>query len=83
MEEVEGMNLSLSCSAMGHPPPAIVWEKMRMDNNTGQVETSRLTVIDGVYTFLEADVSDSGIYICTASNDYGSARMTFNVTISE
>lgn len=72
----------MSCSATGTPQPLIVWSK-KANDQTDQIETLRMNVVDGVFTFIEAAVTDSGIYICNACNDYGSAERIYNVTISE
>ncbi|XP_071812738.1 vascular endothelial growth factor receptor 1-like isoform X2 [Apostichopus japonicus] len=80
IEELEGTNFSMSCSATGTPQPLIVWSK-KANDQTDQIETLRMNVVDGVFTFIEAAVTDSGIYICNACNDYGSAERIYNVTI--
>ncbi|KAJ8025125.1 Vascular endothelial growth factor receptor 1 [Holothuria leucospilota] len=76
-ESEEGKNFTLKCSSDGFPVPTIEWR-----NEVNRIDPLRTTVIDGTFTLIDAKVADSGIYICTAWNEYGKDELRFNVTIS-
>ena len=72
-----GDDLSINCSAAGHPPPIVswkrpegAWEKMRMKVDRGNLAISPLS-----YT-------DSGVFICEAKTPYYKieARMDLVIT---
>lgn len=62
---VQGTDLSLPCLATGSPQPRIKWTKLHeaFDVNTQQVGNTLLITI--------AQVSNRGVYICSAENDDG------------
>ena len=65
--------LKLYCHADGNPQPVIAWTLL--DNNqTMDGEEERLTL-------QRAQKSDSGIYVCTASNFLGNDSKTIAVDV--
>nr|XP_051676343.1 hemicentin-1 isoform X2 [Oryctolagus cuniculus] len=72
-------SLELDCQVAGSPPPAIVWLK------DGQLIDGR----DGFKVLLngrklviaQAQVSDTGVYQCVATNTAGDHRKEFEVTV--
>lgn len=62
------------CPAMGVPKPVITWLK----NNES---VSQKLVQNGELIFDKVDLSDSGIYTCTASNSAGSISISFQCLI--
>ncbi|KAL9970388.1 hypothetical protein ACROYT_G022753 [Oculina patagonica] len=82
----EGGTATFTCSATGQPQPEVKWNK-----SDGSLPTSRTITHDGMLTVMNADVGDSGLYICTATNAVGSnssgvtlkvIRLTINVSTS-
>lgn len=66
---------TLQCSAEGEPPPVITWFK----DGVALIPTVRRAVLPaGGLFFLRASHarrdSDSGVYWCEATNQYGTAR---------
>ena len=63
--------LRLSCEVVGQPKPTFQWEK---DSKLLQ-ESARVTITEeGFVSTLEvtkSDFEDSGLYTCTAVNDFG------------
>ncbi|KAL9970391.1 hypothetical protein ACROYT_G022756 [Oculina patagonica] len=63
----EGGTATFTCSATGQPQPEVKWNK-----SEGSLPASRTTIHDGMLTVMNADVGDSGLYVCTATNAVGS-----------
>ncbi|KAJ8270053.1 hypothetical protein GJAV_G00109830 [Gymnothorax javanicus] len=77
----EGQLVSFSCRAEGDPPPAIVWispQRRRIAARSG----ARVTVLPGgTLEIRYAQVSDSGTYICIASNAGGNDTYFATLTV--
>ncbi|XP_065914251.1 adhesion G protein-coupled receptor L3-like [Dysidea avara] len=85
----EGLNITLTCSGAGHPPPQVEWRKVdgtfsnrttlsnsSMSTNEGNV--TRVTVeliITGAYR------CDNGIYECSVSNLLNTVTNTVNLSV--
>ncbi|CAF0804833.1 unnamed protein product [Rotaria sordida] len=68
LRAVEGQNVILPCETFGAPMPKVYWSKR------DQVITGgRYTILeDGSLMIREASAADSGVYICNATNKFGS-----------
>ena len=76
----EGNNTTITCEALGYPPPTIVWSKTNgplsdrvsvsdsVSFPTGNGNVERVSVS---LTLTNADREDAGLYQCTASNSNG------------
>ncbi|XP_057580791.1 hemicentin-2 [Hippopotamus amphibius kiboko] len=66
-----GDDVTLDCEAQGSPPPLVTWTK---DSRPVLPVTDRHRLFpSGSLHLAQAQVSDSGLYECTASNPAGSA----------
>ena len=68
----EGQNLRVLCNATGLPRPIIEWHK-----NTSLLTSSK----NGVLEIQSANLSDSGVYSCTAENRVGSAKQSLEIRV--
>ena len=64
--------MTLKCAASGQPEPSINWNFRKGQN---------VRVHGGTLAFPKVSLSDNGVYLCTASNHYGSvsAKVKLNV----
>ena len=76
----EGDNITITCKALGYPPPTIVWSKtngtlshrVSLSNSiTTYIGISRLPYVTKNLTLTNANGGDAGLYLCTASNSVG------------
>ncbi|KAG5879085.1 hypothetical protein JTB14_006353 [Gonioctena quinquepunctata] len=80
----EGENVTLTCSATGHPQPRILWrredgEHLIIEDGSQKVETSRGSTL----RLVRVDRRQMGAYLCIASNDVPPAvskRITLHIT---
>ena len=77
-----GESAVLRCDVGGFPRPRMAWikngESMR---NSSRIQMTMNAVQSAVMTFSETRVSDGGEYICTATNDAGSAQESGTLTV--
>ena len=87
---IEGDTTTITCEALGYPPPTIVWN--RIDGNlsdrvsvsdsvsipTGNGNVTRVSVN---LTITNAYREDTGVYTCSANNSIGSDKRNFNITV--
>uniref|UniRef100_A0A452F193 Hemicentin 2 n=1 Tax=Capra hircus TaxID=9925 RepID=A0A452F193_CAPHI len=70
-----GDEVTLDCEAQGSPPPLVTWTK---DSRPMLPITDRHhLLLPGSLRLAQAQVSDSGLYECTASNPAGSATQYY------
>ncbi|CAL8268411.1 unnamed protein product [Arctogadus glacialis] len=78
----EGQVVSFLCRAEGEPTPAVFWISPQRRRITTK-STGRLTVLpDGTLEIRYAQVTDSGTYICIASNAGGNDTYFATLTVS-
>ncbi|XP_037785135.1 hemicentin-1-like isoform X1 [Penaeus monodon] len=86
-----GVDVTLQCQAKGYQTPGIIWYKnfeaivesekyLRKEN--GSVDRLLTTVVDTL-TIKNADESDSGSYICNATNEAGSDTSQIRVKVTD
>lgn len=69
----------LPCVADGYPFPTYNWKK---DGKPIVIDNFRLSQNGGNLIINTTRVSDSGLYICTATNDHGKVSASTNVTVT-
>lgn len=69
----EGSNARLPCEATGAPKPTVSWRKMTSNGPVDVVSEGRIQILDNGQLLITTTVStDSGHYMCNASNSRGS-----------
>ncbi|CAJ0933472.1 unnamed protein product, partial [Mesorhabditis belari] len=77
---IEGDTAIIECAADGHPAPIVSWLRNGVRLETGitgvryHAEGSTLKVVD-------ARSSDSGIYVCQATNEAGTAQQAYTLEV--
>ncbi|KAJ7365775.1 hypothetical protein OS493_002493 [Desmophyllum pertusum] len=73
-----GTPITLTCDVTGFPEPKVGWVK-GFTTITG-TDAERLIVSDKRLSLLSSAVSDSGLYMCTATSPGGQAAAVSNIT---
>ena len=86
----EGNTSTITCEALGYPPPTIVWSR------TNGTLSDRVSVSDSVsvptgygnitkvgvnLTIANASREDTGVYMCSVNNSVGSDKRNVNITV--
>ena len=86
----EGNTTTITCEALGYPPPIIVWSR------TNGILSDRVSVSDSVsvptgygnvtrvsvnLTITDTSREDTGMYVCSANNSVGSDESNVNITV--
>uniref|UniRef100_A0A183D613 Ig-like domain-containing protein n=1 Tax=Gongylonema pulchrum TaxID=637853 RepID=A0A183D613_9BILA len=74
---VEGEEVQIVCNVNGEPPPVVTWQRNGMRVETG----IRYITEDEVLRILDARSSDSGLYVCVATNEAGTAQQAFTLEV--
>ncbi|KAM8917463.1 leucine-rich repeat and immunoglobulin-like domain-containing nogo receptor-interacting protein 2b isoform 1-T2 [Spinachia spinachia] len=78
----EGQPARLSCTAEGAPRPSVVWitphRRHITTKSSGRVEVRP----DGTLEIKEAELHDSGVYWCVASNPAGNASLSASLAVN-
>ena len=86
----EGENLTVTCEAMGYPPPIIVWTRTNGALSDRVLVSGNVTTLtdDGIVSKVSVTLSianasreDKGEYRCFANNSVGSDVITVKITI--
>jgi len=73
----EGADGRLVCNATGDPPPLITWQRNGVRIETGM----RYVVEKDALNVKQVKVADSGIYVCTATNEAGTDQQAFTLEV--
>ena len=83
----EGYNARITCTAIGYPPPTIVWSR----TSGGEVSVSdsvsvptgngNVTSVSVNLTLTNASREETGLYQCYANNSVGSNTRNTTVTV--
>merc|ERR1711915_937139 len=85
---VEGENVTLVCSASGHPTPRITWRREDRENivrQPGRDKKGAEKYEGGNLTISKVGRAQMGAYLCIANNDvhpFVSKRITLNVNFA-
>lgn len=77
---IEGELAKIECLAEGHPPPQISWLRNGMFVETG-VQGVRYIAEGKFLMVVEARSSDSGIYVCSATNEAGTSQQAYTLDV--
>jgi len=86
----EGDTTTITCEAVGYPPPTIVWsrtigtlsDRVSVSNSVGvPTESGNVTSVSVNLTLTNANRGDTGLYECSASNSVGSDNRNTSVTV--
>lgn len=75
---VEGKKVSLDCSVKANPAPTISWSingRFLQSDDRTEISENNQTLS------LQALITDSGVYACTASNPHGKTETDFTVVV--
>lgn len=73
-----GTPVIITCDVSGFPDPKVAWIKGY--NPVTSSNTERLFLSENRISLLSSGVSDSGLYMCTASSPGGQAAAVSNIT---
>ena len=83
----EGSTISITCEAVGYPPPTTVWNRTdgslsyrTLLSDEADISFGNSTVSVNL-TLTNANREDTGLYQCTASNNYGSDEQNISITV--
>ncbi|KAK6060663.1 immunoglobulin I-set domain protein [Cooperia oncophora] len=76
----EGKLASIECAAEGYPTPVISWLRNGLRVESG-VQGLRYVSEGKKLSIIEARSSDSGIYVCEATNEAGTARQAYTLEV--
>ena len=86
----EGNTSTITCEALGYPPPTIVWSRTNgtlsdrvsasdsVNVPTGYGNVTRVSVN---LTIINASREDTGMYMCSSNNSVGSNTKSINITV--
>lgn len=73
-----GRTVRLQCPVEGDPPPLTMWTK---DGRTIHSGWSRFRVLPQGLKVKEVEAEDAGVYVCKATNGFGSLSVNYTLII--
>ena len=86
----EGMNITITCESIGIPLPVITWSRNEealsdtvsiSDTIMEDDENSNITRVVVDLTIASTSREDTGVYICSASNDIGTDSSNVSIIV--
>uniref|UniRef100_A0A0R3RPP0 Hemicentin-1 n=1 Tax=Elaeophora elaphi TaxID=1147741 RepID=A0A0R3RPP0_9BILA len=74
---IEGREAQILCNVDGEPSPVITWQRNGIHIGTGM----RYITENKVLRIMDTRSSDSGLYICVATNEAGTAQQAFTLEV--
>lgn len=85
VETYEGNLVTLSCTSIGNPKPAIIWspddDLRRMINTVTSMDSDGYYTVTSNLTILRVLRQDALTYTCTANNTEGMDTRTFDLVV--
>ena len=72
-----GDDLSVNCSAAGHPPPIVSWKR-----SEGAWEKKRMKIDRGILTISTLSYTDSGVFVCEAKTSHYTVEARMDLIIN-
>ena len=81
---------TITCEALGYPPPTVVWSRTNgtlsdrvsvSDNVSDPTGYGNVTRVSVNLIITNTSREDTGVYICSASNEIGSDDSNFSITV--
>ncbi|VIO88235.1 Uncharacterized protein BM_BM11652 [Brugia malayi] len=74
---IEGQEAQILCNVSGEPSPKVAWQR-----NGIRIETEmRYIIEDKILKIIDSRSSDSGLYVCIATNEAGIAQQAFTLEV--
>ena len=86
----EGDTTTITCEAIGYPPPTILWSTSNEDYSDGVSVSDSVSVSTGYGNVTRVSVNltitnalreDTGDYICSANNSIGNDERNVSITV--
>ena len=86
----EGNTITITCEALGYPPPTIVWSRTNgtlsdrvsvSDSVSVPIGYGNVTRVSVNLTITNSSREDTGVYMCSANNSVGSDTKSINITV--
>ncbi|KAL3989826.1 Immunoglobulin I-set domain family protein [Acanthocheilonema viteae] len=74
---IEGKEAQILCNVIGEPQPVVTWQRNGIHIETGM----RHIIEDKILRIMDTRSSDSGLYVCVATNEAGTAQQAFTLEV--